>query len=368
MEEGGLSILVVFNLESYIQRGETRDLLAMQETAEIAYSLSQAFSQLNYKVIEMPFCGLLEDLQVQMDRFSRETTFVFNVVDDFEGKSLAAGRVAKVIEDMGFMTTGERAGVMETCMDKGRTKACLIEHGTPTPAYQVYESPDQPFRLNFPVIVKPLVEDASFGIDFESVVKSLPELKARVSYIIEKYRQPALVEEFIAGRELMVGILGNEHLEILPISEVDYSSIDDPFKRILTYEAKWVEDSSYYRATPVRCPADLSQELAWRIRMAAASAYKAAGIVDYGRVDLRLADGVPYVLEVNEAPDLAPGAGFAIAAREAGYSYTQLAERILKIALQRESRRQPRLVESWTPDYHPYSLVSPSLRIHYSMD
>jgi D-alanine-D-alanine ligase len=363
MNERELSILVVFNLESQTQRGEPRDLLAMQETAEIAYNLSQAFSQLHYKVIEMPVCGTLEDLKCKIDFFPRETTFVFNVCDDFEGHSLGAGRVAKVIEDMGFMTTGERAGVTEICMDKGRTKARLIERGAPTPAYQIYETPDHPFDLRFPAIVKPLVEDASFGIDFESVVNNLPGLRARVSYILEKYRQPALVEEFVIGRELMVGILGNERLEFLPISEVDYSTIEDPFKRILTYEAKWVEDSPYYRATPVRCPADLPDDLAWRIRLAAASAFKAAGIQDYGRVDMRLADGVPYVLEVNEAPDLAPGAGFANAAKTAGYSYPLLVERILQIALQREARRPRQQVDAWLSRLQTSQWSNPTLSV-----
>jgi D-alanine-D-alanine ligase len=361
MKERELSILVVFNLESQTQRGEPRDLLAMQETAEIAYSLSQAFSHLHYKVIEMPVCGTLEDLKRKIDFFPRETTFVFNVCDDFEGHSLGAGRVAKVIEDMGFMTTGERAGVTEICMDKGRTKARLIERGTPTPSYQIYRQPDIPFILRFPVIVKPLVEDASFGIDFGSVVSCLPDLKARVSYILEKYRQPALVEEFVVGREIMVAILGNERLEFLPISEVDYSCIEDPLKQILTYEAKWVEDSPFYRATPVHCPADLPEELAWRIRLAAASAYKAAGIQDYGRVDMRLANGIPYVLEVNEAPDLAPGAGFANAALVAGYSYPQLVERILQIALHRESRRQHRPVDAWLDRFQVAHWANPRL-------
>jgi D-alanine-D-alanine ligase len=363
MKERELSILVLFNLESQTQRGEPRDLLAMQETAEIAYSLSKAFSQLNYKTHEVPVGGSLDDLQRQMSVFSSETTFVFNVCDDFEGHSLGAGKVARVIEDMGFMTTGERAGVTEVCMDKGRTKARLIERGAPTPDYQIYETLDRPFLLHFPAIVKPLVEDASFGIDFESVVNNLPDLQARVSYIIEKYRQPALVEEFVIGRELMVGILGNERLEFLPISEVDYSTIDDPFKRILTYEAKWVEDSPYYRATPVHCPADLPEELAWRVRLAAASAYKAAGIQDYGRVDMRLADGVPYVLEVNEAPDLAPGAGFANAAQTAGYSFPQLVERILQIALQREARRPRRQVDAWLSNNKASQWANPSLSV-----
>jgi D-alanine-D-alanine ligase len=363
MIERELSILVLFNMESQTQRGEPRDLLAMQETAEIAYSLSQAFSQLNYKVIELPLPTCLDDLRRRMDSFSRETTLVFNVCDDFEGHSLGAGKVARVIEGMGFMTTGERAGVTELCMDKGRTKARLLEHGAPTPAYQIYDKPDRQFVLRFPAIVKPLVEDASLGIDFESVVNNLPDLRARAIYIIEKYRQPALVEEFIAGRELMVGILGNEHLEFLPISEVDYSCVDDPLKRILTYEAKWVEDSPYYRATPVRCPADLPEDLAWRVRLAAASAFKAAGIIDYGRVDMRLSDGIPYVLEVNEAPDLAPGAGFANAASIAGYSYPELVERILKIALQRESRRPRRQVDAWLSRFQASELANPSLSV-----
>lgn len=335
METHQLMIGVVYNTNGEPHRGEPRDIIAIQETAEIAESIGNALSQMGYSYIKLPVRTSLDELRASLSSLSTENTLIFNVCDDFGGVSLGAARVAEVIEGMGFMYTGETTNAIALCMDKAQTKERLILSGVPTPPYQIFERPGGEFQLNFPVIIKPMTEDASFGIDFESVAWEAQAVFTRVAYIIEKYRQPALVEEFLVGRELTVGLLGNEVLEALPISEIDFSSIDDPYRRILTYEAKWMVDSPLYRATQSICPADLSVEEAEQVLGVASEAYRAVSLRDYGRIDIRYVDGIPFVIEVNEAPDLAEDAGFAKASAVAGYSYARMIERIMNIALVR---------------------------------
>ncbi len=333
-----LTVGVVYNTNGEPHRGEPRDIIATQETAEIADSIGEAITELGYTHLKLPVRKSLEDLQASLAGLSRWDSLIFNLCDDFGGASLGAARVAELIEGMGFMYTGEITRTMSICMDKAQTKDRLVQMGVPTSPYQVFENAGGDFALNFPVIVKPLTEDASFGIDYESVAWDTQAVFARVGYIVEKYRQPAIVEEFLVGRELTVGLLGNEVLEALPVSEIDFSSIEDPYRQILTYEAKWMVDSPLYHATQSICPADLSEAEIERILLVASDAYRAVNLRDYGRIDIRYVDRVPFVIEVNEAPDLAKDAGFAKAAAVAGYSYAEMIERILKIALLRHGR------------------------------
>ena len=335
LDTSTLTVGIVYNTNGEPQRGEPRDIIATQETAEIAESIGGALTGLGYPTLKLPVRKSLEDLRRSLAPLSTESTMIFNVCDDFGGASLGAERVAELIEQMGFMYTGELTRTMKICMDKATTKEKLIQQGIPTSPYQVFEQPAGEIRLHFPVIIKPLTEDASFGIDYESLAWDADALYARVAYILETYRQPAIVEEYLLGRELTVGFLGNEVLEALPVSEIDFSSIQDPYRRILTYEAKWMVDSPLYHATQSICPADLSESEIEKILMVASDAYRAVNLRDYGRIDIRYLEGIPFVIEVNEAPDLAKDAGFAKAAAVVGYSYPEMIERILKIALAR---------------------------------
>jgi D-alanine-D-alanine ligase len=338
MKLSPLMVGVVYNTNGTPHRGEPRDIIATQETVEIADSIGEAVAELGYTHLMLPVRQSLQDLKGSLSALSRQDTLIFNLCDDFGGFSLGATRVAELIEGMGFMYTGEIARTMKICMDKAQTKFRLLQMGVPTPPYQVFEQARGECELQFPVIIKPLAEDASFGIDYESVAWDTQAVFNRVAYIIEKYHQPAIVEEFLVGRELTVGLLGNEVLEALPVSEIDFSSIQDPYRRILTYEAKWMVDSPLYHATQSICPADLSEAEIERILLVASDAYRAVSLRDYGRIDIRYVKGVPYVIEVNEAPDLAKDAGFAKAGAVAGYTYAELIERILTIALLRHGR------------------------------
>jgi D-alanine-D-alanine ligase len=208
----------------------------------------------------------------------------------------------------------------------------------PTAGYQVLTRADESIRVPFPVFVKPLAEDASIGIDRDSVVHDEMSLRRRVEYILDTYREPALAEEFIDGREFNVGMWGNGKLYTLPVAELDYG--DWPvYQRFLHFDAKWNPNALEYQTMYVRCPANIEPELAEKISRVARQAYKVMGCRDYARVDIRLRHGEPYVLEVNPNPCLSPDSGFPNAARVAGYDYPTVVSRIVRWAWWRRGRR-----------------------------
>ncbi len=158
----------------------------------------------------------------------------------------------------------------------------------------------------------------------------------RVAYIVEEYEQPAMVEQFVSGRELAVAMWGNQKLEILPIAEDDFSAIPDPLQHVLTYESKWKPESPFFQNIPSRIPAQLTRKEEQAIRKVAENTFRAVGLRDFGRMDIRFDNNIPYIIDINELPDLSPDAGFWSSAKAAGLTYPQMVERILTHAIKRE--------------------------------
>ena len=329
-------VAILYNKDGQVTRGDPQDLLAIQCTITATQNLFKALSSLGYPVIKIPVRGNLKDLEDKLRSFSPKTTFIFNNCDGFNGNNLGAVQVIRLIERMGFKHTGASADSIELCINKPSCKEKLQRFGVPTPRYQVFEKAEGDFLLEFPVIIKPSVEDASMGIDLCSVVGNREDLFRRVAYVIEEYQQPAMVEQFIGGRELAVAMWGNEIVEILPIAEDDFSAIANPLEHLLTYESKWKPESPYFQNIPSRIPADLTGREEQVVRKVAADSFRAVGLRDLGRVDMRFDNGIPYVIDINELPDLSPDAGFWNSARVTGLTYAQMVERILIHALQRE--------------------------------
>ena len=336
MNGKSFQVALLFNEDVQITRGDPQDLLAVQYTATAAQHLYEALTSLGYPVTKLAVRGNLEELEDILCSFPPKDTFIFNNCDGFNGNNLGAVDVIRLIERMGFKHTGAIADSIEMCIIKPHAKERLLQCGVPTPRYQVFEHAKGDFHLDFPVIIKPSVEDASMGIDLDSVVSDRECLFHKIAYIVEKYEQPAIVEEFVCGRELAVAMWGNEVLEILPIAEEDFSWVANPLERLLTYESKWKIDSLYYNNIPARVPAVLNRKEAQVIKKAAEGSFRALGLRDLGRVDIRLKDGIPYIIDVNELPDLAPDAGFWNSARATGITYPQMVERILTYAMKRE--------------------------------
>jgi D-alanine-D-alanine ligase len=216
----------------------------------------------------------------------------------------------------------------------------LSFNGIQTPSHQIFHNvediPNSKLLDEFPLIVKPSREDASVGIENSSVVYTIDALKKQISKIIREYKQPVLVEQFIEGRELNVAILGNEEPIVLPISEIDFSLLPKNFPKIVTYKAKWVEDSVEYKGTNGKCPADLPLKIQDNVKSIAMRAFSIMNCRDYARVDIRLtSNGTPYVLEINPNPDISIDSGFARSARTFGLEYPQMICKITEVALKR---------------------------------
>ncbi len=343
-------ILVLYNVEEKALHKVPSALIALQDTARVAMHINEALTACGYRTVLIPVYDSLNELRRALRPFSPETAFIFNNCDGFAGENMAATKVMRLVETLGFKHTGSTAGVSTACIDKSRTKHRLETARIPTPRYQVFNKAEGLYRFAFPAIVKPLTDDASLGIDLQSVVRTHAELISRITYVIEHYQQAALVEEFISGRELAVSMWGNKQVDALPISEQDYSLIENPLEHLLTYESKWIPDSFYYRNILTSCPARLDPEEAKHVADTALRAYRAIGMRDFGRVDIRYHGGIPYVIDINEVPDFSPGAGFSNSATAAGYSYIEMVGHLLELALEREGWQcQKRTLKSLSP-------------------
>ncbi|MBI5970331.1 MAG: D-alanine--D-alanine ligase [Deltaproteobacteria bacterium] len=272
---------------------------------------------------------------------------VFNLCEGVFGKSSLEMHVAALFELYGARFTGSGPLTLGLSLDKGLTKDVLRARGVPTADYCIMTDPSEVAErfnpgLKFPLIVKPLHEDASIGIGPGSVVKTVTELRERVVFVTREFNQPAIVEEYIDGREFNIAVFGNgAEARAFPASEIEFDDFPPGSPKICCYEAKWVEGSPFYKKTKPVCPANIPAELNDKLSAIALDAYAIMGCRDYARVDMRLgADGKIRVLEVNPNPDISPDAGFARAAKAAGMGYPKFIAEIVFAAQKRYGQIQ----------------------------
>lgn len=330
-------VLLLYNVVEQLDLGEARDLVTDLEVIHTARSITDGLRSTGHDVTVSPVRDL-DDVARAVADINPETTLVFNLCENLGGRPEDEAKVPELLDQLGLQYTGSPAQTLATCLDKSCTKAQLAQRHVPTAPYQVFHCAGGPIGVPLPAIVKPQAQDASIGIDRHSVVHDERALRYRVEYILETYRQPALVEQFVVGREFNVGVWGNGVAYPLPLAEIDFSAWADPYTHLVHFEAKWNEACAEYQTMNVICPAPVETTLAERIQQVVLAAYKAMGCRDYARVDLRIQDGVPYVLEVNPNPCLATDGGFANAARVAGFSYAQMSHRIATWAWWRRSK------------------------------
>jgi D-alanine-D-alanine ligase len=262
---------------------------------------------------------------------------VFNLFEGLADQSETEAHAAGILDWLGVPYTGSPYLTLCLARHKHLTKNLLLGAGLPTPGFQVVEqSPIAECSLGWPVIVKPATQDASVGLDQGSVVTDQHNLERRVAELLENYGPPVLIEQFIRGRELNVGLIEAPELRVLPISEILFTDPDPKFWPIVTYDGKWKPGTRDYDSTPPRYPADVRPRLRERLETLSRRAFRLLGCRDYARVDFRVGPtGRPYILEVNPNPDFSPVAGLSGGLQSAGITHTAFAVQLVRSAMAR---------------------------------
>ena len=266
--------------------------------------------------------------------FDPREWLVVNWGEEWAGEAWSDAEVAARIERYGFAYTGSPPDVLRFTQSRARVKERLRNAGLPTLPSHTYAHPGDAAGWSvFPAIVKGANQHASVGIDRESVVETPGELAARIAYLRDAHADEALVEPFLDTREFQVAVLGNTHPEVLPPSEILYDTFGDMRDRLHTQAWKMDRDSRGYREIRMPCPAPLDRP-DWRdrIEQVALAAYRAFGLRDYARFDLRMLGDEPQVLDVNANPELDPPSVVLAGAEARGLNYGQLIARIVECA------------------------------------
>ena len=308
---------------------------SIEQAAQEAYS---AVSELGYRVHLLPLHDNIINLFYDAQRLKVDV--FINLCEAFRGLPQLEANVAAFFELVGFPFTGNSCRTLALCQDKFKTKSILKSSGLPVPNGQLIHSSEQLLKLPLPVIVKPNNEDASIGVHPDSVIRNGGNPAKQIEKIIRIYNQPALVEEYIDGREFNVAILDGEKVEALPVSEIDFSKMSENSPRIVGYEAKWYENHTLFRRTPPICPAQIDETMREKLQQTALSAFAAVGGRDYARVDFRMnGGGEIFILEVNPNPDTSLSAGYPRALSAAGIEYRDFWQRMIENALRRKTRQ-----------------------------
>ncbi len=276
-----------------------------------------------------------DDIAAHLRPFDPRQYIIFNWCEGLPGVTHSEWLVAKKLESLGYTFTGADSVALALAQDKQRIKIILDKASIPTPPWRICDAPDVQDWKIFPAIVKPQNEHCSAGITPESVVMNPEDLKNRISFVLNKYAQPALVEDFIDGREFHVAVWGNENMIVLPAAEMDFSCFSNVNDRLCTYDAKFIPGSLHYEEIKTLLPAPLTADEKKSLEKVCRDAYRATGCRDYARMDIRLRDNVFFVLDVNPNADISSDASMACAAEVDGIDYAQMGSRIVEMAAKR---------------------------------
>jgi D-alanine-D-alanine ligase len=304
------------------------------KTFKTEYDILWALEELGHEAVALGVHSDLAPIRDCLAEFKPHITF--NVLEEFHGVALYGGLVMGYLELLRATYSGCNPRGLMLAHDKILTKKILSYHHIPVPRFAVFPIGSRvrrPKRLEFPLFVKSTVEDASLGISQASVVHSDDKLAERVAFMHETFGTEVLAEQYIEGRELYVGVIGNDRLKVLPIWEMTFSNWSEGSPRIATERVKW--DPKYQDRKGIATgPAELSDSARREVERIAKLSYRALGLTGYARLDLRLAeDGTAYVIEVNANPDLASDEDFARSAENAQMEYPALIQRILQLGL-----------------------------------
>ncbi len=325
--------------------GETPDLLIMESLIAVEDAL-RARGDKPVRVPVFPGAHWIEMLARQ------RPDLVFNLCEGIDGIPEAEPAVIGTLELLGLPYTGASPWTTAICLRKHIVNAAMHRAGLPVPPWALAIRGEAIPDVGYPAICKPASEDASVGVEQRSVVRNREELELRLAQLHERWRD-ILVQKFIDGREMNVGIMGDR---LLPISEIRFDDMPDGLWRIVSYRAKWETGSDEDLGTIPQCPAEIEPALAERLRTIASEAWRVVGGCGVCRVDFRVDSRGPWVLEVNANPDIAPDAGLARMARAAGMDYTQLIGAMCDEAFSRSATA----MEAWSRARQPPGVAAPA--------
>jgi D-alanine-D-alanine ligase len=304
------------------------------------YDVISNLREMGHEVLPLGVKADLGVIKQAADEFKPDV--VFNLLEGFAGETIFDAHVVGYLELIKLRYTGCNPRGLMLARDKALSKMICRGHRIPVPQFFVVpvdRPARKPKRVTFPLIVKSLTEEGSVGISQASLVHDDDALQERVKFIHRTLQTQAIVEEYIDGRELYVGVIGNERLQTLPIWELDFGKLREDAPRIATGKLKW--DYNYQEKIGLDSgPAQkLPEGSEKQIRHLCKRVYRALSLTGYARIDLRLSnDGVVYLIEANPNPQLAWGEDFAESAHAAGVDYHALLARILRLSLSYRGR------------------------------
>lgn len=331
---GTMRIVILHNSDHEHLTGDPGKV-ARADVLDVARAVGDALRRGAHEVDFQPVVHALDGLEAALAENPPDV--VVNLCESLGGDSRGEMAVPEMLDRLGLPYTGSCPMALGRALHKGDAKANLRIRGIPTPDFWLVETVEELafLKLHYPLIVKPSREDASVGIDFDSVVHDYPTLSRAVGQVLQTFQQPALIEQYIEGREIYVPLLGNTPRRALPLSEICFGKAFENRPHIVSYKAKWEPQSpEFVDSRPIRC--ELDPLLEKHLVEVAVGSFEAIGGRDYGRVDLRLTEnGKAHVIDVNPNCDLHPEAGFAKAAALAGLGYDDLILQLLQLALER---------------------------------
>lgn len=343
---GVVKIAVVFDTPyegwrhaDHWQRLEEEVAAWQHEEPEMEYQIGDALRHLGHDVF---LTGVHDDLQFLADQLEEcGPDLVFNAVEQFHGQASLDYVLPSVLDAEGYRYTGSPPLALLVTRNKAMSKKVLAYHGIMVPGfatYRLHEPVTSQPDLRFPLIVKPLEEDASAGIANASVVQDVAALTDRVTFIHERFEQAAIAEEFVEGRELYASVIGHgDELDILPLTELVFDKEKSPpEERIATQNAKW--DEAYRARRGIRnvFARRLATNVLHRLEEICRTAFHALWLRDYARIDLRVtSDGEIWFIEANANPFISYGHDMANAAEKAGMDYYEFIQRVVDEAVRR---------------------------------
>jgi D-alanine-D-alanine ligase len=307
---------------------------------KMEYDVISTLKKRRHEVLVIGVSSDLTPIKPAIEDF--KPTIVFNLMDAFADVGTFDQNVVSYLELLRVPYTGCNPRGMTLTRDKALAKKLMAYHRIPVPDFAVVplnHKPKLPKRLKYPLIVKSLTYESSTGISQASVVSNDEQLARRVQYIHDTILTPAIIEEFIDGREMYVGVMGNQRLQVLPVWEMSFAKMTDQHWKIATDRVKW--SVTYQKKHGIdTAQAELEDDVAGKIQHLARRVFRALDMNGYGRIDFRMTPaGKMYVIEANPNPQLAQDEDFAQSAKKAGMPYGRVLERIMAIGLQWQPTR-----------------------------